>query len=296
MIFDLIIVRHGLSCANVWSNKWYGSHIFYYDPELSVTGINISQALAPALQEKIRKCWADEPYVVGGSRMIRAQETAFYMVAQNTKLPVNVYPHIGETGITRDNWSLPKPDQRVIINNRNPAVLKALDAGIDYREPQTSESKSNWAKFMVWATAHPEAFAQGSDKKYRAVIFSHGNFIKTVFPVPGNPRMNNNDAVHTVIDTSKSSNTIAHPPLDYWALNKADPKTSVCPDECKISVCGNTANRGQKNIVNTTQTRRSSRSTGIYSVMGYKPGGKQTRKKAKAKRRKPTYNKRRRSK
>jgi len=275
MIFDIIFVRHGLSCGNVWANKWYGSHIFYHDPELSATGINISQALAPTLQGHIAERWSKEPYVIGASRMIRAQETAYYMIAQLTKQPINVFPHIGESGITRDNWSLSRPEQRVIINDRNPAIIQALDKGTDHREPQTLASKSNWEEFMQWAIAHPEAFAQGSDKRYRAVIFSHGHFLKGVFPVPGISHMNNNDALNTVINTTKN---YTNPKFEYWPLNNASAKISLCPDECHTSVCAIKENRGQKNIVNTTQTRKSPRDTGIYSTMGYKSGGKQSRK------------------
>jgi len=283
MIFDIIFVRHGLSCANVWSNKWYGSEIFYQDPELSATGVNISQALAPTLLSHIAKRWAGEPYVVAASRMIRAQETAYYMLAQVTNQPINVFPHIGETGITRNNWSLPSPEQRKIINDRNPEIIQALDKGTDHREPQTVASKSNWDKFMLWAIAHPEAFAEGSDKRFRAIIFSHGNFIRGVFPVPGVRRMNNNDALNTVINTTKN---YTHPSFEYWPLNKADPKSSVCPDECRTTVCTMNKNRGLQNIVNTTQTRKTLRDTGIYRAFGYKSGGTQTRKKTHFKRRK----------
>jgi len=275
MIFDLIFVRHGLSCANVWQNKWYGSQIFYYDPELSQTGINISQSLSPTLQERINAHWFKEPYTIAASRMIRAQETAFYMLAESTNKPISVFPHIGESGLTRDNWSLSIPEQREIINSRNPAICRALDKAHDYREPQTHTSKSNWTKFMHWAVANPDAFAQGSDKKYRAVIFSHGNFLQSVFPIIGKDRMNNNDALITEINVGKN---YVNPSFTYLPLNAADPKNSICPDECRYTVCTRPSNRDEYIVNTTVPVRKSHRSIGAYSKnKAPRYGGKQTR-------------------
>ena len=238
MIFDLIFVRHGQSCANAWQLKYYGAHIFYKDPELTQMGIDVSKMLAMSLQEHIAGRWSNEPYTIGASRRIRAQETAFYMLAQATNKPINVFPHIAEHGITRDNWSEAPTDQYAIMNRRNPDVCKLITRGQDYREPQSFRTKSNWALFMHRAVANPDAFAKGTDNTYRAVIFSHGHFLNSVFGFPYS--MKNNDALNTVINTAIDYTS---PRYEYWPLNRST-SIDMCPDNCISSPC--TVKRGGK--------------------------------------------------
>jgi broad specificity phosphatase PhoE len=245
MIFDLIFVRHGQSCANAWQLKYYGSHIFYKDPELSQLGIDVSKMLGLFLQEHIAERWSNEPFTIGASRMIRAQETAFYMLAHLSKNPINVFPHIAEHGVTLDNWSELPTEQYALMHKRNPDVCKLITRGQDYREPQSFRTKSNWDLFMQWAVANPDAFSKGTDNKYRAVIFSHGHFLQSVFDLPHS--MNNNDALNTVINTGIDYTT---PRYEYWPLNRSTSATA-CPDKCISSPCS----------VKRASKKKSSRST-----------------------------------
>ena len=125
MIFDLIFVRHGFSCANALKAK-SRVHIFYSDPELTKVGIEISRSASSALIERVNALWGDNPYVVASSQMIRAQETAYYMISSKKDKPINIFPYISEKGFTRDNYAMPKDDQINILNQRNPHMIDLL--------------------------------------------------------------------------------------------------------------------------------------------------------------------------
>jgi hypothetical protein len=232
MILDIIFVRHGLSCANVWSTKLYGSNIFYRDPELTNQGINTSKELSPILIKNITKIWDNQPYSIASSNMIRTQETAYYMLASVLNEPINIMPHICESWLSLDNYPLPKTDQTTILNEKIPALINLLEGGLDARNVHNSWNKSSFSKFLEWASLNPEYFRLGSDGSYRAVIFTHSHFIKNAFRM--DKIINNNDAIHTIIDTSdKTIRSHTKLSINSLALNSIE----SCPDGCKISYC-----------------------------------------------------------
>jgi len=232
MIFEIIFVRHGISCGNAWAQTAYGMQTLYPDPELSKSGVDRSKVLSASLVENLRVLWPSEPFTVCASQMIRAQETAFYMLSSVLGLPIHVIPHVGETGLTLDNFALKHVDQVHIMMKRNPAVVDMLIKGHDGRLPQTLWNKSNYDLFIQWALKHPDFFAIGSDGRYRAVIFTHSNFLKATFKM--DKKLDNNTAIFTVIDTSKKSE------LQFEYLTNHGLSTEVindCPDGCLKSPC-----------------------------------------------------------
>lgn len=233
MILDIIFVRHGISCGNAWAHTVYGVQTLYPDPELTKSGVKRSKELSASLIKKIDKQWKKEPFTICSSQMIRAQETAFYMLSLPLGKPINVIPHVGETGFTRDNYSLPQVEQLHIIMDRNPAVADMLIRGRDGRLNQTLWNKANLKDFIGWASAHPEFFAIGSDGHYRAVIFTHSNFIKSAFNM--DTKINNNEAVHTIINTSKSESQLQYTYMPNPAVYQEF--INECHDECLVSPC-----------------------------------------------------------
>jgi broad specificity phosphatase PhoE len=229
VIFDLIFVRHGYSCANKSRDKLRGSHWLYPDPELTNDGIKRSELVGTELMKKIKALWSDKDYSICSSQMIRTQETAYYMLAKYTGKKINISPHIAEAGLTSDNFALPLEKQREVIKGRNPDILKSL--GKDAREKQTNSGKSNWDLFIPWAINHLDFFNKGSDGIYRAVIFTHAHFLKNSFK--SKEKINNNDAVHTVINT-----LVSYKPENYdkWKLN-TEKTADSCPDGCRRSMC-----------------------------------------------------------
>ena len=223
MILDLIFIRHAQSCGNIWKAKSKLRQISYRDPEITEAGIKTSKRLSEVLGKKLKEAWGEQPYRVGSSQMIRAQETAYYM----TNGPINIIPHISEDGITLDNYSLSKDAQRKIIGARNPKILAALDKGIDSREKQTIKEKSNWSVFLKWAEKYPESFAKGSDSIYRAVIFTHSHFLMNSLGLSKADKVKNNNGYRVVITNGTISNTTR---LDIG--NNVD---NGGPDKCRIS-------------------------------------------------------------
>lgn len=232
MILDIVFVRHALSCTNVWANKLYGTHLFYKDPELTLAGISTSKELSPLFIKKITDLWGEKPYSIGSSSMIRAQQTAYHMLASILEKPINIMAHICETGLSLDNQAYPVDKQRIILETKSPGVGKLLSAGLDGRENHTIWDKSDFGKFLTWAVLNPEYFALGSDGRYRAVIFTHSHFLMKAFNMDN--LINNNNAIHTVIDTNNTAT------LDYntWFMNHVN-LSEICPNDCQISFCDN---------------------------------------------------------
>jgi len=258
-VFDLIFVRHGYSCANKIHKTRPGVHWTYTDPELTKSGVERSESLCSSLMKEIKKIWPNESYNIGSSQMIRAQETAYYMLAKNTGKKINILPHIGEPHYTKDNYSFPLEKQREIIRDRNPDILKFI--GKDAREKQTLSAKSNWDLFMKWACDHLDFFTKGKDGHYRCVIFTHSIFLKKNFKLK--EKINNNNGVYTIINTAES----IIPKSDYklLLLNNANFVDS-CPDDCRRSICekSNTtrrkSTRSNKNCRTCQTLRRIKRS------------------------------------
>lgn len=177
-MYQIIFIRHGESTANVLKNTFYGLHFFFKDAPLSAHGIAESRRLFQSFKKVIEREFFGQPYSVGSSNMIRAQETAYYMLASHVGKKITIYPHIGESGFTLDNISLEKKDQIEYFFKTNREIINFLDQ--DFRD---SENKSCWPSFLKWLHSNRDLFSKGSDGVLRAVIFSHSNFLNSVFPL-----------------------------------------------------------------------------------------------------------------
>jgi len=228
MILDIIFIRHAQSCANIWKNKSKITQITYKDPEITEAGIKTSRRLSSILKLKVKNLWKNNPYTVGSSQMIRAQETAYYMTHKKS---INIIPHVGESGLSVDNFAFSKEKQREIISKRNPNIIKSLDNGSDFREVQTITGKSNWSKFLNWAIKNPKCFAKGSDGVYRGIIFTHSHFLQNSFQ---SDKIKNNNGIHAVINT-ESTNYDIPSKSNYKLLSIGNTDTINGPDKCRIS-------------------------------------------------------------
>ena len=250
MILDIIFIRHAQSCANIWKKVSKIKQITYKDPELTEAGIKTSIKLSPILLSKITKLWKNNPYTVGASQMIRTQETAYYMIGNNK--PINIIPHVGEAGVSYDNYSFPKDKQREYIKQRNPKILESLDKGIDSREKQTNSGKSNWPMFLKWAVNNLNSFGKGSDGIYRAVIFTHSHFLKNSFKLSNKEKIINNNGIRVII----SNDNIKH---EHIKINIGGTLILNTPDKCRISPYTKDtrkSNKSIKTIKTNTKTRK----------------------------------------
>jgi len=195
-IINLIFIRHG-----------YREYHFI-DPGLSKIGIERSSKLSDKLINKIKDLWKDEPYVIASSNMIRTQETAYYMLAEKVEMPINIFPHIGEKGMSLDNIGYPRMKQREIIHERNSKIIELLDKGRDERGRQNFLNKSCWVDFINWTVKNLDLFECGSDVIYRAIIFTHSDFLRCLFKLPGEERGGFNSIYNTEFKISDYNKTL----------------------------------------------------------------------------------------
>ena len=162
---------------------------------------------------------------------MRAQETAYYMIAKATNKSINIMPHIAEKSLGATNTAFSKDIQLEMIGKRNPDIPKFLTTNSkDDRKHENFFTKSSWEMFIDWANNHLEFFEKGSDGIYRAVIFSHGLFLHTAF---NKVKPENNDIYHTIIYDSNYMN----PSFEYFKLKPLLDEYKNCPNECRISFC-----------------------------------------------------------
>jgi len=189
-ILNLIFIRHSYREDAI------------IDPGLSDFGIERSKNISDKLIKKIKELWKDEPYVIASSNMIRCQETAFYMLGEKLEKPINIFPHIGEKGMSLDNIGYIKAIQEKIILDRNPNIIKLLEKGNDERGKQNILNKSSWNDFIEWAVKNLDLFECGSDGVYRAVIFTHSDFLRNVFKLPEDQKGDYNSVYNTMFEIS----------------------------------------------------------------------------------------------
>jgi hypothetical protein len=242
MRFEIIFVRHAESCANVWKDQTLIGHIRYSDPEITKRGTSLSVARYPKLKEAIKKYLPS--YTVGASALMRAQQSAYYMLAKHVRKPINVIPHVSEQGITTDNIPFEKSKQVAMLEKMDPKVVSALNKGKDARNEQTTLTKSNFKDFLKWAEDNPDFFAKGKDGVYRAVIFTHGKLLKSQFPLKNadpqtdNDKYNNNDFVVTAFgDEKEGSQVPQYPNFVYFDTSGIGSSEEECPGEsCRLPI------------------------------------------------------------
>jgi len=142
MRFELLFVRHGESCANAWQHISKLTQATYQDPELTTKGRQISVVLYSKLKKWLQEravaaglsSAKELNYTIGASDLMRAQMTAFYMLAFHEQMPINIMPFVGERGYSPDNLAFSREDQRQLYESTLPDILPLLNAGKDARE------------------------------------------------------------------------------------------------------------------------------------------------------------------
>lgn len=191
MLFEFIFVRHGESCANAIQKAVTGGiikHKYYLDPELTSKGVAYSSFKYFELITSFNSSEGKSPfkeghYTIGSSPLLRAQETAYYMLGKHKKdKPINVMPYLGEimtppfTYQFPDNIPQSAENQMEILKDlTNPPFFKGKD---EREEPYAP----NFQNFLEWAKTHLEWFTKGHDNIYRAIIFTHSNLLQSGFP------------------------------------------------------------------------------------------------------------------
>jgi len=279
MRFELIFVRHGESCANAWQHVSKLTQATYRDPELTTKGRQLSVALYPALKDLLLKrakaLGVDTKklnYTVGASDLMRSQMTAFYMLAVHEHMPINIMPFVGERGYSPDNLAFTKEKQLQVYKDESlPDIAELISLGKDARDKQGWVNKSNFPSFIEWARQNLEFFGQGPDGVYRAIIFTHSQFLQSAFQ-PENAegdtltKITNNDIVYTVVDDAKKPNAskdafnVLYPKWRYVDMSQYKPNIgNTCPKNfsCRIPrPCKQNAGRRRKTYRRSRTRRR----------------------------------------
>jgi hypothetical protein len=265
-IFEFIFVRHGESCANA-IQKLGGTegikHKNYRDPELTQKGVEASEAKYSRLKGVLDSVKRD--FTIGSSPLLRAQETAYFMLGKQTGKEINVYPFLGEImltpfkigekrrripGVSADNNPLSSIEQKSFLNKyQDPPFRK----GEDLREP---DYNPNFEKFLSWITLHKDLFPEVEGVR-RIVIFTHSNLLITGFPyktclnkkelekVDENKdgKLGNNDFLITIYkepSTRIEGKSLLHPEAVYpnWVYYNTqdlnpEPECGLEPTRCK---------------------------------------------------------------
>lgn len=258
MRFEIIFVRHAESCANVWQAQTVVGQLIYSDPEITKRGISRSENKYKMLKETIDKYFPS--YTIGASAMIRAQQTAYHMLAKHVKKPINIMPHISEHGITVNNIPSSKEKQRKTFEKIEPKIISKLEKGKDDRSHQSFLNKSNYSSFLKWANDNLDFFKKGKDGVYRSVIFTHGLFLRHNFPLKNavppitkHKAYNNNDFIVVSIGDEVEESEIPHEPhflyFDTSSIKGSPESEEGCPGEsCRIKL---TCKKGGKRKMHT---------------------------------------------
>ena len=258
---ELLFVRHGESCANVLKkqNPLSPSRFVYRDPELTKRGVERTQFMYEPLRTFIAQKWGQNPiFTIAASALMRTQMTAFYQLASHLNQPINIFPHICEKGLTEDNIPFPKETQRNILKTIDPSIFVLLDKGKDYRSVQTTQTKSDFDLFFNWLQRNLQLFPEAEPNLYRFVIFTHGLFLQSAFPLrlgyslsktklkKGKSIMNNGFfyTEFTLYDTE-------YPEYEYFNDEDLYRKPYTCPDNCRKTLC-----KKQKGGNHKHQTRK----------------------------------------
>jgi len=232
LIVEILFVRHGYSCANAWKKR-RGLYGFYSDPELTEEGIRLCRERKRDLMRAIETYFPENSYAIGTSCLMRTQETAYYMLMEgNDALKYSIFRHVAEEGVGANNSPMDPEPQKDALEKRIPTIRDRIRR--DFRGQTDLRHKSNWSMFLEWIVDmaqydrdvlfHKTETADGT--VYRAVLFTHGNFMRHNLDVK---TVNNNDIVFARINAAAKHIDEKHKVTDY---GKPDPGNSI--EGCRI--------------------------------------------------------------
>lgn len=173
------------------------------------------------LLRAIKTKFGANPYKVSSSPMIRAQQTAYYMLLENTDKRLNIVPHIGEYTAPPqdDNVPLPPADQVAYLgpdivgkyeNDERGSRGALAHTPSDKMNPSAQTYRSTYESFVTWIQLLQDARHVGnffprnpaepaSDSSIRrAVLFTHSGFLYRAFGI----RTQNNDIIYVTLNPS----------------------------------------------------------------------------------------------
>jgi hypothetical protein len=241
--FEILFVRHALSCANVWQRKGIlKAHLRYQDPEITTEGIRKSIEIGSKILYPFKTA-QQEPFTLGASVMLRAQQTAYLMFGKRMKKPIFVLPYIGEGFTTLDNMPAFLETQRKRYEANKAYQEQPSMYSLLVEDPKAKDFRtkvggwkrmlpiSDFSAFLDWIEKDEnlDYFAEGSDGVYRAILVTHSGFMKRNFPLKDVEKYNNNDGVLVRIQVGEGSPIVE--PFDYLPAGESSIDYGICPDK-----------------------------------------------------------------
>lgn len=173
---DIILVRHGISCANLRKEaKGRPWHTFVPDPELTYEGTRQAQIRGYFLRKKLEEEYPTMP-IVGASVLLRAQMTAYLMMYPPI---VHMIPYVSETGFGSDN----KPDftTQQKKRDRNPLYI---NMNVKQAEPWPEDATTpNWDKFRNFIKNNYNQLQENEQKRSTAMNQAMNQSMKMAKPL-----------------------------------------------------------------------------------------------------------------
>jgi broad specificity phosphatase PhoE len=239
--YNLILIRHGISCANLMQlkQKIIGSHKLYSDPELTIEGRKLAGYYGSFLQEKL----ASEGVlpIVGASSLMRAQQTADLLL---NPFRILIIPHIAELENTSDNNPFKKERQTEELIK---ACSKdtAMKRDFSLYDPYSTGARSSFDAFKLWLKNHFNQLVRNPNEVL--VIVSHGGLIRSIInSLTGKKltHMKNYEAHKFFVNTSTEPITFNYiDELKYADLKEINVDDNCKLDHCRKPACGSRTSR-----------------------------------------------------
>lgn len=185
-MYDVIFVRHGISCANL--RKEVNPHSFPWkdhynlpDPSLTPNGIAVAIKRGKALRKKLHTDFPGQAPIVCASTLMRAQLTAYLMMYPKI---VHVIPYISEVGFrqTPDNTPYSYEEQEEILKG----VGMTRKTNINKNYTTIKPNSDYFSTFLGGMIDNLDASQMGKTYvKPLFVIFTHGGFIEKLLKKNG---------------------------------------------------------------------------------------------------------------
>jgi len=166
----LYLIRHGVSCTNILRAVQGNNSLDadrYIDPELTEEGRQAAKRLRPFLLKKLKG-----KYVVGASKLLRAQQTAYLLLKPSRLL---IIPHISE--LMRDSLEctpMTKELQaRTLIERTGDKGLVPLRDYTYFEDDTVQPEEEQSQVFLDWLAIHGPMITKGLP----LVLVSHSLFI-----------------------------------------------------------------------------------------------------------------------
>jgi broad specificity phosphatase PhoE len=167
----LYLIRHGVSCTNIL-RAVQGNHSLdadrYIDPELTEEGRQIAKRLRPFLLKKLKG-----KYVVGASKLLRAQQTAYLLLKPSKLL---IVPHISE--LMRESLECTPMSKelqaRTVIERTGDRGLPPIRDYTYFEDDTVRPEQEQVQAFLHWLAVQGPMITKGNKA---LVLVSHSLFI-----------------------------------------------------------------------------------------------------------------------